>query len=248
MWTQSQMDAHKQTASLLDNIMEIAFQYILTEKRRVTEYEVLEFILGEFRKNHIHFGSIYPLPIVSFGRNTEIIHYFPNRRSSIRLRPRMAVLIDIWGRLTSEHAPFADITWFGYYGNSIPKKIKKVFSTVIAARDASISFVRREVKGGRLPTGQKVDSISGEIMDEIDLGEYSTHGLGHVLGISSPHGSQLLSGHNRKPLQPGFAYTIEPGMYFENRFGVRSEMDFLITPDLGFEITTRLQRKIVHLS
>ncbi|MFC1612326.1 M24 family metallopeptidase [Patescibacteria group bacterium] len=248
MWTAKQTEAHRKVAIILTKIMKDTFQYIETNRRSVTEFEVSEFILGQHRLNGIISCRTLPCPIVAFGNNTSILHYFPEKKTARKLKRNMPILIDMWGKLGSGKMPFADITWFGYYGTSIPKKTQQAFNLVVASRDASIRFVRKALETGHLPTGRKVDAVFQEILHKSKLGMCFYHQLGHPLGTYSPHGfGSWLTESNYYPLLAGCAYTIEPGVYFTNRFGIRSEMDLLITPQLNLEITTPLQRKIIHI-
>jgi Xaa-Pro aminopeptidase len=42
-------------------------------------------------------------------------------------------------------------------------------------------------------------------------------------------------------------YTIEPGIYLKNKFGVRSEIDFYINEKNRVVITTKVQREILKV-
>ncbi len=246
MWTQAQISSHRIAAKLLTKIMRASLDFIWVHNNSLTEFDVSEFIMAQFQENNLRFGKTFSTPIVAFGENTAVIHYSPEKRSAKKLQADMPILLDIWGKIGNSKSPFADITWFGYHGTSVPEKIQKVFRAVIASRDGSANFIRQLLKKSLLPTGQKVDALSQEILNI--YGCVIGHELGHILGTtSSPHGSQWLAEYDEDRLRAGYAYTIEPGVYFENDFGVRSEMDFLITPELKFKITTPLQREIVLL-
>ncbi len=245
MWTQSQIRSHRMAARLLTKIMRASFDFIRVRNNSVTEFDVHEFIMDIFQENGLRSGKRNPAPIVAFGENTAIIHYSPSKRNAKKLKPDMPILLDIWGKAGNSKAPFADITWFGYRGNSVPEKIQHAFRAIIASRDACARFIHGELKKSRFPTGQQLDSLSQSALEQ--SGYQLGHELGHILGTASPHGAQWLAGYDQTPLRAGFAYTIEPGVYFDNDFGIRSEMNFLITPKLEFKITTPPQREIVLL-
>lgn len=42
-------------------------------------------------------------------------------------------------------------------------------------------------------------------------------------------------------------YTIEPGLYFENGFGVRDEIDFYINDNFELVITTNLRNNLIFI-
>jgi len=70
------------------------------------------------------------------------------------------------------------------------------------------------------------------------------HRTGHNLGRSGPHGSGThlddYESHDTRPLIPGLAFTVEPGVYLDGRFGVRSEIDVYLHRE-GPEVTTEVQ-------
>ena len=75
-------------------------------------------------------------------------------------------------------------------------------------------------------------SIAGELYEKVvrDLGKYKNnfiHGLGHGFGVEI-HESPNLSKSSRDIIKEGMIFTIEPGIYFPNKFGIRIEDDILI--------------------
>jgi Xaa-Pro aminopeptidase len=250
MWTREQVRNHRYVAGLLDATMNRTFQHIKfqSQKRGVTEFEIQEFILEQFRKWKLKCSDTFPRPVVAFGENSAELHHFPSQNKAKKLEPNIVVLVDIFGRHKTKGSPFADITWTGYYGKYIPRKVSRVFTAVIEARDACIKFVRQELNKKHIPTGKEVDALMRKIIGDAGFEEFIDHELGHLLGTYSPHGrGRWLAEYDDKPLEPGFGYTIEPGVYIEGEFGIRSEMDFFISRDLKFEATTRLQEKLVRI-
>jgi Xaa-Pro dipeptidase len=51
---------------------------------------------------------------------------------------------------------------------------------------------------------------------------------------------------NRRPLEPGMIFTVEPGIYLPGRGGVRIEDDVLVTPS-GAESLTTFPREFISL-
>ncbi|MEK6887140.1 MAG: M24 family metallopeptidase, partial [Nanoarchaeota archaeon] len=50
---------------------------------------------------------------------------------------------------------------------------------------------------------------------------------------------------NKTPLKINMLYTIEPGIYFKNKYGIRSEIDFYINNKRKVIITTKVQKKLI---
>lgn len=236
-WTKEQIEKHKKAADLLYKIMKESFEFI-SKNKNTTEYKVQQFILKRFD----HYGLITDrdTPIVAFRENTAFVHYFPSKKSK-KIEPNSLILIDIWARLKEKNSPFADITWMGFYGKRVPKKIEDVFKTVLEARDACILEIENNLRKGKLISGVKAHGVSDDIL--IKAGFSSMHGTGHSIGFRSPHGSfGNLNPKGSENLKLNLGYTIEPGVYLKDDFG--SEIDFYIDEKKKMQITTKVQGKI----
>jgi Xaa-Pro aminopeptidase len=76
------------------------------------------------------------------------------------------------------------------------------------------------------------------------LGKHSrsmVHGFGHSLGIEV-HDTYKYKDEKRFLI--GTVFTIEPGIYFKNKFGIRIEDDVLLTKT-GCELLTKAPKKLV---
>jgi Xaa-Pro aminopeptidase len=154
-------------------------------------------------------------------------------------------MIDIWARLKERNSPYADITWMAYFGDNVDEKIKKVFDLVVKARNGAIKQIKRSLSNKIMPTGRQVDKVSRDVIINLGYGREFKHTLGHSLGIIGPHGRcGGLKLKNNKSLLKNLAYTIEPGVYLENKFGIRSEMDFYINDNFKFIPTTLIQEEL----
>jgi len=68
------------------------------------------------------------------------------------------------------------------------------------------------------------------------LGRYFTHSTGHGVGLEI-HESPRVAAGQKEVLQPGMVVTIEPGVYFPGKWGVRIE-DMVAVNDSGCEVLT----------
>jgi len=240
------LENHKTAAEKLEKIKNRVFDLIKNNLGKISEKKVEDFIFSEFKKEGL--VSDYKNQIVAVNGNSGNPHYFPGKRSKI-IRQNSLVKIDIWARLKKRNSFFADITWMGYAGQRVPKKIEKVFDRVIKARDLALRYIKRELKKKRLPLGNEVDKVVRDYFKKFKLEKNFIHGTGHSLGKRSCHGKSFnLSGkYSRKKLKFNIPFTVEPGIYFKNKFGVRSEIDCYITEDYKLIVTTRMQNKIVRI-
>lgn len=248
MWTDLQIQQHKKAATLLDKIMQQTFNYLREYADHLTEFEVQNYFVKKFNSNNL---ITHDRPIVAFGKNTQHVHYFPNERSAAKLIPKSLIMIDIWARLNEPQVPFADITWVGYFGNNHDQKKLKNFQLVLQARNEAIKYLKDCLIKKYLPTGQEVDKIARDFLMRHSLADNFLHGLGHPLGFVSAHGRKgvyLKPSKSCKHLEINIGYTIEPGIYFEKDYGMRSEINFYIDENYELNITTPPQIDIKYLN
>ena len=244
VWTDEQIKNHKEVADILEGIVSEAFLFIAKEKS-VTERSVQKFILMKFRKHNLK--SCLGLPIVAFNEHSAQPHYAIGKKPAT-LKPNTLILIDIWARSRKKNYPYADITWMAYYGKTLPRKIQRAFDTVLKSRDAALRFIKSSIQKGKLLQGRVVNEKANAIIRKAGYGKYILHSTGHSIGLRSPHGADKnLNRKGDESLKINLGYTIEPGIYIANEFGIRSEIDFYIDKKMKLHITTGFQKKMVFI-
>ena len=78
---------------------------------------------------------------------------------------------------------------------------------------------------------EEVDAVARGIIDKAGFGEYFIHRTGHGIGIEEHEDPYIVAG-NPTPLVAGHAFSVEPGIYLNGRFGARIE-DVVIATDDG---------------
>jgi Xaa-Pro dipeptidase len=129
----------------------------------------------------------------------------------------------------------SDITRTVAFGN-IDERQKEIYETVLKAQKNAVEISKPGVGIG------EIDTAARSIITEAGYGDYFTHRVGHGLGIDV-HEFPSLNSTNKMLLQPGMAFTIEPGIYLDGVGGVRIEDDLLIT-DTGVEILTKYPKDL----
>jgi Xaa-Pro aminopeptidase len=244
-WSAQEIRNHRAAAARLIRIKDEVFSYLGAAKD-ATEYSTHRFIMKKYEDNGL--VSDYDLTIAAFGKNTANVHHFPGKKTAKRLKPGDLVMIDIWARLAKPRSPFADITWMGYRGDRIPVSMQKIFDLVKKARERSLKYIESELKQGRLPIGARVDAVARGLIAREGFGKRFLHNTGHILGFKSPHGDGGgFVRHNRHRIEKNIAYTIEPGIYLKDRFGVRSEIDFYVDDNMRLVVTTDIQDEIISI-
>ncbi len=78
---------------------------------------------------------------------------------------------------------------------------------------------------------QEVDATARRIITEAGWGEQFIHRTGHGIGIEEHEDPYIVSGNDTR-LEPGHAFSIEPGIYVPGRFGFRLE-DIVVAAEPG---------------
>jgi len=242
-WNEEQISDHQIAAKKLYQIMQAAFSEL--GKGDISEKSIQSYILDRFKQEGL-ITDIEP-PMVAFRQNTALPHYFAE--DDDKLLPESLVMIDLWAKLDKEDAPYADITWMTYFGKSTPEYISEVFNEVILARDAAIDYIQRILSQSKMPIGKDVDALVRGYFEGNGVLANFLHTTGHQLGLDNPHGDPIasLGQRNEKELRTNIGYTIEPGLYFAQKFGIRSEIDFYIDENLNLIVTTELQRELIRI-
>jgi len=243
-----EIEKHKIAAEKLELIKNKAFDFIRRNLDKVSEYDVQNFILTEFKKEDLVTNEKYPVQIVATNENTGFVHYFPEKRKAKIIKKDSLILIDIWARLNAKGAPFADITWMGYNGKNIPREIRKILRRVIEVRDFTINFIKRHLKDGKFPRTKDVEMAARNYFQKFNLDKFFLHRVGHSLGFHTCHAKYFRFDKKSKTrIKPNIPFTIEPGLYFKDKFGIRSEINCYITEDYKLIITTKMQKEIVKI-
>lgn len=79
---------------------------------------------------------------------------------------------------------------------------------------------------------QEIDRRARRVIEDAGYGEYFVHRTGHGIGVTTHEPPYMIEGEET-PLVPGMCFSIEPGVYLPNRFGVRIEDIVTCTADGG---------------
>lgn len=232
VWTEAQLQTHCEAAIKMRRIIDEAFAEIarrVTHHLPATEYEIQQFLLRLFERDGL--VTDHP-PIVAVNANAANPHYSPTRDVSWPIRAGDFVLIDYWARLKDNpDAVYTDYTWTGFVGDRVPERYTRIFNIVREARDAAIRFVRQAVAAGRAIHGWEVDDVSRGVIRAAGYGDHFLHRTGHSIG-KEVHGNGVnidnLETRDDRLIVPHTAFSIEPGIYLEGDFGVRSEVDVYV--------------------
>lgn len=245
--TPDQIASHRRAARLVLKIKDDAFarvREVVGAGGSLGEYELQQFILKRLGEEGLF--TDHP-PIVAVNAHAGLPHYEPTAESSAPIRRGDLLLVDLWGR--ESRGIFADITWTGFLGATVPDRIAGVFDVVARARDAAVSAIRDAYGAGRPISGAEADRAARGTIAKAGYAEKFIHRTGHSITLEL-HGSGAnlddYETEDTRPLVPGLLFSVEPGIYLDD-FGIRSEVNVLTGPG-GPEVTTLpLQTEVLPL-
>lgn len=255
--TEAQIATHFEAQRRLDAVLAAGWKYIGDSVRggvAVTEFDVMEFLQNGIAKAGLWTDHG---PNCSVGANSADSHYEPTKENSRTIQTGDFVLIDIWAKLADESdatlpnpiAVWYDITWTGVVGREPTDREQLIFNTVRDARDAAIEAVQRAYAEGRTIAGWEADDAARGVIRDAGFGQFFTHRTGHNIAIMiHGNGAHLdnLETHDERLLLPNTCFSVEPGIYFPNEFGVRSEVNMITLPS-GAVVTGPLQRELLRI-
>jgi Xaa-Pro dipeptidase len=132
----------------------------------------------------------------------------------------------------------------------VPEEVTEVFNVVRDARDAATEFVKSAFNEGRTIYGWQVDDACRDVIQKAGYGDYFIHRTGHSIH-TEVHGNGAnidnLETKDARVLIPRTCFSIEPGIYLEGRFGVRSEIDVYVSDNEARVTGGEPQREVVAI-
>ncbi len=227
VWTPAQHAQHDRAAAILRQVVNEAWAQI-ARAIRAGEFIDERIVQEQCAKRAEALGLGHELPIVAVNANAANPHYFPLGSRSSPIQRGDLVLIDITGKLREPNAVQADITWMGVVDETVPERFEKIWKIVAAARDAAVEFIRTRGAAGKLPLGCEVDDVARGVITRAGYGPQFLHRTGHSIDLEvHGNGTHLDNFETRdeRHLVPHTCFSIEPGIYLEGDFGIRSEVD-----------------------
>ena len=249
-WSDDGLASHRQAAAILADCARETHAHLAACAKRSeepTEHEIQQRMAAYLRGRGLFLDGE---PIVAVDAHAANPHYAPPPEGSARIRRDQVVLLDLWGRMAgADDAISADITWMAYLGARVPDEVQRVWEAVAGARDAAVRFLAERSAAGAVILGREADDVARDFLRERSLEAHFLHRLGHSIA-REVHGNGANLDHfetrDDRRLLPRTGFSIEPGVYLEGRFGVRSEIDAYWGPR-GVEVTTEVQRAMPAL-
>lgn len=249
-WGDEQLGMHEEAARGLYEVVHDAFKEIgrrINAGTPTTEYDIQQYMMQRFSERNL---ITRDPPIVAVNANSAAPHYEPTEAKHSPINPGDFVLIDLWAKLDRPNSVYADITWTSVVAETVPEEVNKVFTLVRDARDAATNFVKEAFTTGKQIYGWQVDDVCRNVIRDAGYGDYFIHRTGHNIH-TEVHGNGAnidnLETRDQRVLIPRTCFSIEPGIYLEGRFGVRSEIDVYVGENEARVTGGEVQREVVAI-
>ena len=162
--------------------------------------------------------------IVGSGPNSASPHHEASERL---IRAGEPLLLDIGGTMGGYGSDVTRVLWLtgGDAAQGPDADYRRLYDVL---RDA-----QAEATHGARPgmPAERVDAIARGMIASAGYGPNFIHRIGHGIGLEAHEEPYLVEG-NAEPLRPGMAFSVEPGIYVEGRYGARIE-DIVVCGDAG---------------
>jgi len=116
---------------------------------------------------------------------------------------------------------------------------RKAYEAVLQAQESAVSAVTGGASCG------EVDEAARNILRQAGMAEAFSHSTGHGVGLEIHEPPRLGAGQKAR-LQPGMVVTIEPGVYWPGKFGLRIE-DMVAVTKTGGQVLTPAPKALIEL-
>jgi len=156
--------------------------------------------------------------IVASGPNGASPHHTAAGRRILR---GDVIVVDIGGTMDGY---CSDITRCVTVGDS-GDEVRRAYDALRRAQESAVHSVTPGVPA------EQIDAVARDLLTEEGYGAFFIHRTGHGIGLDEHEDPYIVAG-NQVPLAPGMCFSIEPGVYFPGRFGLRLE-DIVVVEEDG---------------
>ena len=167
--------------------------------------------------------------IVASGPTGASPHHEPSDRV---IREGDAIVVDFGGRVRG----YGSDTTRMYCVGTPPDGFEEAYAVLHNAQRAAVAAVRPGV------TAESIDAVARTFIEDAGYGDAFIHRLGHGIGLDAHEQPYIVEG-NDQVIRAGMAFSIEPGIYLPNRWGMRIE-DIVVAVDDGVERLNRSSRAL----
>lgn len=148
-----------------------------------------------------------------------------------------AVVVDIGGTMADGYRSDCTRT---YSLGTPDAQFREWYAVLEEAQAEGVAAVRPGV------TCASLDAIPREVLTDAGIGDLFIHRTGHGIGLETHEDPYLVTGNNLV-VEPGMAFSVEPGFYAPGRFGARIE-DIVVCTPTGVEALNHRPHELIEVS
>jgi Xaa-Pro aminopeptidase len=219
-----ELEALREAAAAIDRVHERVPEWLLAGR---TESEVGADIAEAIREGHARVDFV----IVGSGPNGASPHHELSDRV---IEPGDPVVVDIGGTTSAGYC--SDSTRM-YVVGAPPVDFLAYYDLLKRAQAEAVAHVQPGVSCA------SVDLVARQVITNGGYGDRFIHRTGHGIGLETHEDPYIVAG-NELLLEPGMAFSVEPGIYLPGRHGARIE-DIVVCLSQGVESLNRTSRELV---
>jgi len=173
-------------------------------------------VAGEVRERLVAEGhDRADFAIVGSGANSASPHHEASDRV---IQPGEPIVLDIGGPLGGYGSDITRMVWVtgGDAACGPDDEFLRLYAVLRAAQAEATHAVRPGV------AAERIDLVARELIAAAGHGAHFIHRTGHGIGLEGHEDPYIVAG-NGEELRPGMAFSVEPGIYLEGRYGARIE-------------------------
>ena len=213
----------RRAAKIADDVFTLALSFI---RPGMKEADVLQFMLQKMTDA----GGEKPWGIIASGPNSSFPHYMGSDRV---IEEQDLMILDFGCTVGGMYSDMSRTVFVG----GITEEQKKIYGIVRQAYEAAEAAA---VNGAFIPD---IDKAARDIIDDAGYKECFVNRVGHGIGYMIHEGPDIKKS-NRRNLEPGMAFSVEPGIYIAGKFGMRIE-NIVMATEQSHEVLNKSSREII---
>lgn len=181
-------------------------------------------------------------PITAIDENSATIHYDTREGNNKKIKKNSLILIDFGAKYQNY---LSDMTRIIFIGKPTNEQIN-VYHKLLNAQKKTIAYANQSGKQDRENKIKNIDIYCRQLLTKSYLLPNYPHSTGHGVGLEI-HEYPKISPVSEDKLLKNQVITIEPGVYFQGKWGMRIEDTVLINKN-QVEILTRFDKKPLIIS